>query len=63
MIIESFIISSADPEGGQGARTPLENYKNIGFLSTTVPDPYNNHKATKPAFNEGASSARQRNAI
>ena len=25
--------------GGQGVRTPLENYKNIGFLSNTGPDP------------------------
>ena len=34
--------SCADPEGGQGVRTPpppLENYKNIGFLSNTGPDP------------------------
>ena len=31
----------ADPEGvgGQGSRPPLENYKNIGFLSNTGPDP------------------------
>ena len=30
----------ADPEeGGQGVRTPLEDYKNIGFLSNTGPDP------------------------
>ena len=28
--------SSADPEG---VRTPLENYKNIGYLSNTGPDP------------------------
>ena len=28
--------SSADPEG---VRTPLENSKNIGFLSNTGPDP------------------------
>ena len=25
--------------GGQGVRTPLENYKNTGFLSKTGPDP------------------------
>ena len=33
--------SCADPEGGggQGVRTPLENYKNIGFLRNTGPDP------------------------
>ena len=37
--------------GGQGVRTPLKNYKNIGFLSNTGPDPLKNHKATKPTFN------------
>ena len=42
---------------------PLENHKNIGFLSDTGPDPLKNHKATKLAFNVGPSSARQRNAI
>ena len=25
---------------------PLKNYKNIGFLSNTGPDPLKNHKAT-----------------
>ena len=52
--------------GGTGSPTsPLENHKNIGFLSNTGPDPLKNHKATKikPAFNVGLSSARQRNAI
>ena len=34
-----------------------ENHKNIGFLSNTGPDPLNNQKATKPAFNVGPSSA------
>ena len=38
----------ADPEGGQGVRTPL---KNIGFLAIWV-------KATKQAFNVESSSAR-----
>ena len=52
-------------EGGQGVRTPppLKDYKNIGFLSNTDPDPLKNHKATKPAFNVRPLSARQRNAI
>ena len=36
---------------------------NIGFLSNTGPGPLKIHKATKPAFNVGPSSARQRNAI
>ena len=49
--------------GGRGSGSPLENHKNIGFLSNTCPDPLKNHKATKPAFNVGPSSARQRNAI
>ena len=38
--------------------------KNLGFLSkkcNTSPDPLKNHKATKPAFNVGPSSPRQRN--
>ena len=43
--------------GGQGVRTPLKNHKNIGFLSNTGPDPLENHKATKPAFNVGPSTA------
>ena len=33
--------------GGTGGPTsPLENHKNIGFLSNTDPDPLKNHKAT-----------------
>ena len=43
----------------RGGGTPLENHKNIGFLSNTGLDPLKNHKATKPAFNVGLSSARQ----
>ena len=31
--------------------------------SNTGPDPLNNHKATKPAFNVGPSLARKRNTI
>ena len=53
----------ADPEGGQGVRTPLKYHKNIGFLRNTGPDSLQNHKAAKPAFNVGPSSARPRNAI
>ena len=52
--------------GGQGVRTPLpllKNHKILGFLSNTGPDILKNHKATKPAFNFGPLSARQRNAI
>ena len=55
----------ADPEGTGGPHPPppLENFKNIGFLSSNGSDPLKNYKATKPAFNVGPSSARQRNAI
>ena len=42
--------------GGQGVQTHLENYKNIGFLNNTGPDPLKNHKATKPEFYVGPSS-------
>ena len=42
---------------------PQKITKNIGFLCNTCPDYLKNHKATKPAFNVGPSSARQRNAI
>ena len=41
----------------------ISKKKNKGFLSNTDPDPFKNHKATKPAFNVGPSSARQPNAI
>ena len=33
-----------------------ENHKNIGFLSNTGPNPLENHKGTKPAFNFGLLS-------
>ena len=36
---------------------PLKNHKTIAFLSDTDPDHMKNHKATKPAFNAGPSSA------
>ena len=45
--------------GGQSVRTPphLKNHKIYRVLSNTDPDPIINHKATKPAFNAGPSSA------
>ena len=50
--------------GGQSDwTTHLKNHKNIGFLSNTGPDPLENHKATKQAFNVGSSSAHQQNTI
>ena len=48
--------------GGRGYRgcgPPLKNHKYIGFLSNTGPNLLKNHKATKPEFNIGQSSARQ----
>ena len=57
---------TGDPEGvgtGPGPPPPIKNYKNIALFSDTGPDPLKYHKATKPAFNIGSSSARQRNAI
>ena len=49
-----------ESRGGTGVRTPL---KKIRFLSKTGPNLLSNHKATKPAFNVGPSSACQQNAI
>ena len=42
---------------------PLKNYKNTGFHSNSGPDPLKNHKAAKPGFIVGPSSARQLNVI
>ena len=39
---------------------PPENYKNIGFLSNTCPDPLKKQKTIKPAFNFSPYSALQR---
>ena len=59
--IEQSLLACVDPEGGQGSEPPPppEKLQNIVFLSNTAPDPLKNHKATKPAFNVGPSSARQ----
>ena len=63
--IKVFDDACADHEGGQGSGPPppLKNHKNKVFLSNTGPDPLKNHKATKPDFNIGPLSARQRNVI
>ena len=47
--------------GGAGGPDPLplKNHRNIGFPCYSGPDPLKNHKATKPAFNVGPSSAGQ----
>ena len=52
-----------DPErgtGGSDSPPPLKNHKNIGYLSNTGQDPLKNHKASKPAFDFGPSTAHQR---
>ena len=46
-----------DPERGRGSGPPPLQKKAIGFFSNTGTDPLKNHKATKPAFNGGPSSA------
>ena len=48
--------------GGLDPHTP-KNHKNIGFLGNTGLDPLKKHKATKPTFNVGPSSSRQRNVV
>ena len=60
---KTYFKTCADPEGEQRLRTPLKNHKAIGFLSNNDPDPFENYKATKPAFIVGPLSARQRNTI
>ena len=49
--------------GGQGTRPPPENSQKLGFFSNTGPNLLKNHKATKPAFNDGPLLARQRQAV
>ena len=57
-------VSWADAERGTGGLDPpLKNHKNKGFLSNTGLNPLENHKVTKPAFNEVPLSACQQNAI
>ena len=64
VILEVVLKSCTDPEGWGtgGPDPPMKNHKNIGFSSNTGPDPLF-IAATKLAFNDGPSSARQRNAI
>ena len=52
--------------GGGGVLDPpplRNNHKKLWFLSNTGPDPLEIHKATKPAFNVGPSSALQQMAF
>ena len=56
---ETGIVDKCGSRGrDRGSGPPLENYKNIEFLSKTGLGPLEDHKATKPAFNVGPSSAR-----
>ena len=52
-------LSWADPEAGQGVRTPLKNHKNRVSKQYWSRSPEKNYKATKPAFSVGPLSARQ----
>ena len=49
--------------GNRVSGPPPEKSQKLGFVSNTGQDPLKNHKATKPAFNVGPLSARQRNTI
>ena len=50
-------VSCADPEGGQGVRIPEKSQKYRVSEQYWSGSP-ENHKAAKPAFNVGPSSAR-----
>ena len=71
LVIPDHTHSWMDPEGGRWFGPPPHTHththekitKNKGSLSNTGPDPLNNHKATKTAFNLGPLSTHQRNAI
>ena len=54
---ESFDTIMRGSRGGKGGLEPSKKSPNIGFHSNTGLDPLKNHKATKPAFNFGSSSA------
>ena len=58
-----YIMCGSRGGGGRGPDTLPEKSKKIGFFGNTGVVPLKNHKATKPAFNIGPSSARKRNAI
>ena len=58
-------MSCADPEaGGRGSGPPPPGKSQSNRVPHQFgPDPMDNYKATKPAFNVGPPSAHQRNAI
>ena len=58
-----YIMCRSRGGGDRGPDPSPEKSKKIGFFSNTGVDPLKNHKATKPAFNIGPSSARKQNAI
>ena len=64
--LEDHSQTCTDSEGGGGGGgggtggldfPPPLKHKNIGLLHNSCPDPLKNHKATKPIFNAGPSSA------
>ena len=72
LIVNPYALSTrvawTDQEGGGGAGgaedpSPPEKLKTLGYLNNTGLDPLKNHKATKPVFNVGPSSACQQNTI
>ena len=64
ILLAKFMGGSGGGEAGVPKSPPPGKSQNTGFLRNTgPPNRPKNHKATKPAFNVGPSSARQRNAI
>ena len=57
------MLGSRGEDDGVWTPPPPEKSQNIGFLSNSGPDPLKNHKATKPTFDIGPKSARQRSAF
>ena len=57
------LCSCADPEWGGGSPDPAEKSQKYSVSQQNWSGSHENHKTTKPAFNVGPSSARQRNAI
>ena len=63
-IIQMFYIEHGRIQRGAGGPDPPPEKSQILRVSYySGPDPLKNHKATKPEFNVGPSSAHQRNAI